>query len=369
MGLRDWLLAAWFAPQRLSLPSTVLWKAFCVLATPLTWVTQSVSARKVHQIQSGARAQAHPPIVIVVGNLVVGGAGKTPIVIALVEALQAAELATGVIARGYKAAQQKDQTASFLGDEARLVHLRTGAPVVTHPARRLALERICQEHPNLQVVVSDDGLQHAALPRDIEWVVIDGRGLGNGKLLPLGPLRESESRLKLVDALVFSNGANAQTANIKDIDLVPQFTSELQVLGFRQPGQADNVITVQEFAAMMGGQKLCALAGIASPDNFFSMTIDLLANREIRLTRNACLALPDHAPISNELLAQHMARHQASILLMTEKDVVKCDPSWPQAQHCWALVIRAQLPAELTESTIHRIHQLLGHPSNGPAPT
>ncbi len=368
MNLRDWLLTAWFAPQRLSLLGRILWKIFSVFAAPLSWITRWVSARKASQIRATSRSANRPPVVLVVGNLVVGGAGKTPIVIALVQTLQAAGFATGVIARGYKASAQEDQSAPFSGDEARLIHQRTGAPVFTHKARRQALARICQEHPELQVVISDDGLQHVALPRDIEFAVIDARGLGNRQLLPLGPLRENPARLEQVDAIVFSNGATAATTGLASSAHVPQFTSQLDVLGFRRLGATESVVSIQDFAAMMREQTLCALAGIASPGNFFSMLDYLLAPLDVTIAERACLALPDHAPISNELLTKHLLQHHAAVILMTEKDLVKCQDSWPQAHACWALVIRAQLPNDLTEFTINRVHQLLGHLSNGPAP-
>ena len=128
------------------------------------------------------------------------------------------------------------------------------------------------------------------------------------------------------------------------------------------------MVSIQDFAATMRGQTLCALAGIASPGNFFSMLDHLLAPLDVTIAERACLALPDHAPISNELLSKHLLQHHATVILMTEKDLVKCQDSWPQAHACWALVIRAQLPNDLTEFTINRVHQLLGHLSNGPAP-
>jgi tetraacyldisaccharide 4'-kinase len=368
MSLRDWLLTAWFAPQRLSLLGRILWAVFSVLAAPLSWITRWVSARKASHIRTTSRTAHRPPVVLVVGNLVVGGAGKTPIVIALVQTLQAAGFSTGVIARGYKASAQEDQTAAFSGDEARLIHQRTGAPVVTHQARRQALQRICQQHPELQVVISDDGLQHAALPRDIEFAVIDARGLGNRQLLPLGPLRESPVRLEQVDAIVFSNGATATTTGLASSTHVPQFTSQLEVLGFRRLGETEPIVSIEDFAATMRNQTLCALAGIASPSNFFSTIETLLTPLGITLPERTCLALPDHAPISDELLTQHASQHRATVILMTEKDLVKCHASWRQAHACWALVIRAQLPHDLTEFTINRVHQLLGHLHNGPAP-
>ena len=147
--------------------------------------------------------------VVVVGNIYVGGTGKTPVVIALVEALQARGWQPGVISRGYGARPSDKPRAgrgtldpALFGDEPALVAAHTGAPVCVHPDRQAAIRRLRRQYPQVDVVISDDGLQHLALGRDLEIVVQDGRGVGNGRLLPAGPLREPATRLETVDFII-----------------------------------------------------------------------------------------------------------------------------------------------------------------------
>lgn len=370
MRLRDWLLTAWFSPRQLVQPWKAYWSLAFLIAWPLSRITAWESRRRRRAIQHiNRRADDPRPIVIVVGNLVVGGAGKTPIVIALVDALRQAGLETGVIARGYKAPTKRRAKASEAGDEAQLIAARCSVPVRTHPDRILALEALQAAHPSLQAIVSDDGLQHVGLPRDIEVIVIDPRGLGNGHLLPAGPLRESADRLLSADAIVFSKGAKASNLAYQLPASLPQFTSDIRIKGFRQLSHHDKLLSPAEFVMAIQNAPLAALAGIASPKTFFLQATDLLADHGVQLPELACLSLDDHATFDEAILIAHLQSHHARVLLMTEKDLVKCDPSWACADACWAMVIDATLPPELIQHILNTIYQLLGLPSHGPTTT
>ena len=150
-----------------------------------------------------------PVPVVIVGNLYVGGTGKTPVVIALVKQLKALGWHPGLISRGYGAklgpsarTGQGELNASIMGDEPALLAEQTGAWIGVHPNRQLACQALLKADPAIDIIVSDDGLQHLALARDVEIVVQDTRGVGNGWLLPAGPLREPAKRLKTVDVVI-----------------------------------------------------------------------------------------------------------------------------------------------------------------------
>ena len=192
-----------------------------LLLLPLSWLYGLVSGviRLLYRLGL-KRAWRAPVPVVVVGNLTAGGNGKTPVVIWLVEQLQKRGLRPGVVSRGYggKAAQYplllSDQTTTAeAGDEPVLIYQRTGAPVAVSPVRSDAVKALLAEHA-VQIIITDDGLQHYALARDKEIVVIDGvRRFGNGWWLPAGPMRERASRLKSVDAVIV-NGGEARAGEI-----------------------------------------------------------------------------------------------------------------------------------------------------------
>ena len=197
---------------------------------------------------------------MVVGNLTAGGNGKTPVVIWLVEQLQKRGIRPGVVSRGYggKAAHYPllltaETTTAEAGDEPVLIFQRTGAPVAVSPVRSDAVRALLAEHA-VQIIITDDGLQHYALARDKEIVVIDGvRRFGNGWWLPAGPMRERASRLKSVDAVIV-NGGEAKTGEI------PMHL---------QPGLAINLVT-GERRSVSELPSLVAMAGIGHPPRFFA---------------------------------------------------------------------------------------------------
>lgn len=277
------------------------------LLLPLSWLYGLVSGLIRLSYRLGLKKAWRAPVpVAVVGNLTAGGNGKTPVVIWLVEQLQQRGIRVGVVSRGYggKAASyplllSNDTSTAEAGDEPVLIFQRTGAPVAVSPARREAVQALLHAH-DLQLIITDDGLQHYKLERDKEIVVIDGeRRFGNGWWLPAGPMRERASRLRSVDAIIV-NGGIAQAGEIP-MQLRPGLAVNLRSGERRDVASFDNVV---------------AMAGIGHPPRFFA-------------TLESCGVLP----VKTVALADHQALTQASVsalvnpqqtLLMTEKDAVKC---------------------------------------------
>jgi tetraacyldisaccharide 4'-kinase len=244
--------------------------------------------------------------VIVVGNIVAGGAGKTPLVMALVRHLRARGLEVGVVSRGYGRfgpvciEVKQDTPVSQCGDEPALIQRSTGAPVFVASRRADAMRALLLAYPATAVVVCDDGLQHYALQRDVEIAVFDDRGLGNGWLLPAGPLREPwpERRLQGLD-LVLHTGQKPAFGG---------FTSSRQLADHAVAANGTRVALTT-----LRGRPLTALAGIANPDAFFAMI------RAYGLTLDKTIAFPDHHHFEGHDLAA-CAGHT---VLCTEKDAVK----------------------------------------------
>ncbi|MCE7949809.1 MAG: tetraacyldisaccharide 4'-kinase [Xanthomonadales bacterium PRO7] len=270
----------------------------------------------------GLLPRARMPVpVIVIGNISVGGTGKTPLTIALVEALRERGFKPGVISRGYggnaRVATRVDAQSdpAMVGDEARLIFDATQAPVAVDRDRTAAALSLLA-NGNVDVIVADDGLQHYRLQRDVEICVIDGeRRFGNGRLLPAGPLREPTARLASVDFRV-CNGGVAQEDEVP-ISLVGDTVVALS-------GAQEK--TLRDFA----GQRVHAVAGIGNPTRFFAKLraagIDVIE-----------YAFPDH----HAYAASDLDFGDELPVLMTEKDAVKCAafarPNW------WKVPVRAQL--------------------------
>jgi tetraacyldisaccharide 4'-kinase len=296
--------------QRKGLISTLL--------LPLSWIVRLGIAHK----QKRYRQSNQPPEtipVIVVGNLIVGGTGKTPVVIALVEALRARGWQPGVISRGYgvqlggqaRAGQGHLDPRQF-GDEPALIAQATGAPLAVHPRRILALRQLRQTYPGVDVVIADDGLQHLALARDIEIVVQDARGLGNGRVLPAGPLREPAGKLASIDYLITNLTAD-QTAPAQLPVQAKQLVMRLSPATVTHLASGISINWV-EWHARYAHAPTSAVAAIGQPERFFSM---LRANG-IKLAQ--ALALPDHDPYEQP----PFTAMSAELILITAKDAVKC---------------------------------------------
>lgn len=252
--------------------------------------------------------------VIVVGNRIVGGAGKTPVVMALVSHLRAIGLRPGVISRGYGRRTEgvleatRERSAAEVGDEPLLIHLRTAAPVVVGRDRSAAAWALRAAHPEIDVIVCDDGLQHLQLARDVEILVFDDRGAGNGWLLPAGPLREPLDASSLAKRqVVLYTGGVASTR-------LPGFLAQRRLGGVLALADWWSGRPAGELRQLAGRQAYAA-AGIARPEPFFE---------SLRQAGLVVLPLPlaDHDDFSRLPWPS-----DATDVVVTEKDAVKLDPA------------------------------------------
>ncbi len=307
--MAQWLQRAWL---RRGAPACLLWPFSRLYGLLTGW-------RRLAFRASCFRSERLPVPVLVVGNVVAGGAGKTPAVIALVKHLQTRGISVGVISRGYGRTAQTcqqvlpDTPIEQSGDEPALIARATGAPVFVAPRRAEAALALLARHPAVQVIVSDDGLQHYALHRDIEIAVFDERGAGNGWLLPAGPLREPWPQRLQVSGRAGGRG----------IDLVLHTGEHAAFEGFRSTRRlADDARRAdgsRVALASLAGQRLLALAGIAKPEAFFAM----LRARGLALAETR--ALPDHYSFDS----YPRATDKGYTLICTEKDAVKLFPKQP----------------------------------------
>ncbi|MBE0622888.1 MAG: tetraacyldisaccharide 4'-kinase [Burkholderiales bacterium] len=300
---------------RLSALSLLLW--------PLSLLFRLVLVLRRLAYRSGALPVVRLPVpVIVVGNLVVGGTGKTPLVLWLASMLKKAGRKPGIVSRGYRgsaAAPLEVSAASpvdLVGDEPLLLARASGCPVWIGRDRATAALGLLAAHPECDVLLLDDGLQHYRLARDIEIAVEDERGAGNGFLLPAGPLREPVSRR--VDAWVV-NSAPAGTRR-------PAYRMDLRGDMFRRVAAPRESVPATQFAQ----KKLHAVAGIGNPRRFF----DHLARLGLPTVNHA---FPDHHAYS----AGELDFGDCEVLLMTEKDAVKCEAF--ARSHWYALQVEAEL--------------------------
>ncbi|MBV7438379.1 tetraacyldisaccharide 4'-kinase [Aeromonas sp. sif2416] len=305
------------------------------LLAPLALLFAIISgARRVAYRRGWLKSYRASLPVIVVGNLSVGGNGKTPVVVWLVEQLQARGWRPGVVSRGYggKAPHypyrlDAASTTIEAGDEPVLIARRCGCPVVVAPKRSDAV-RLLEQSGEVDIIITDDGLQHYALARDIELVVVDGaRRFGNGCLLPMGPLREPMTRLKRVDAIICNGGTPAQG----------EYPMALVAAAPRR------VCDDAPLEAPLAGP-VDALAGIGHPPRFFAT----LTGLGYELVQSAGYA--DHQAFDRDEL---LARFDRRPLLMTEKDAVKCRAFAPDSW--WYLPVSAELPASLLDSLLHSL--------------
>ena len=305
MSFADRLQRAWYEGH----------PALALLA-PLEMLYRRVVTDKRKRFMDGLSDCYRSPVpVVVVGNITVGGTGKTPLILWLIEHCQRRGLRVGVVSRGYGARPpeypwrvEPEHSAAEAGDEPLLIAQRTNVPVMIDPDRSRAVRKLL-ELESLDLILSDDGLQHYRLARDLELVLIDAaRGLGNQRCLPAGPLREPLERLDSVDA-VLVNGTLTDSPSGFGFALQPSKLIELST------GQ------VRSLDHFPSGQQMHAVAGIGNPQRFFA-TLEALHWRPIPH------AFADHARYSLEQLSFSPELP----LVMTEKDAVKCRafalPGW-----------------------------------------
>lgn len=307
------------------------WKS--LLLQPLACLTCWVARRRLQQFRLHPPQKISPAKIIVVGNIVVGGSGKTPFIIWLASVLSQHNLRYGIVSRGYggksKVWPQRvnaNSDAKLVGDEPVLLAKKLACPIAVSPKRTEAIAALA--HENLDVIIADDGLQHFAMARDVEVVMIDAaRGLGNALCMPAGPLREPASRMESVDFVVY-NGGDSQT-----------WTMALQPVCFRLVKDPSQSCALDSFA----GQSVTAVAGIGNPERFF----DTLKQLKVQTHK---LAFADHQAYSEQ---DFSGINPNLAMLMTEKDAVKCQtfaqPNW------WYLEVQPSCSKGLAEAIMQSL--------------
>jgi tetraacyldisaccharide 4'-kinase len=290
-----WLARAW---RRRGITASLFW--------PLSLVYGALAGFHLWLYRAGVLKAEHCRVpVIVVGNVVAGGAGKTPLVIALAKHLQLQGLKVGVVSRGYGRLGKnclevlENTPISESGDEPALILRAQAAPVFVANKRMDATRALLEKYPNTQVIISDDGLQHHSLARDIEITVFDDRGIGNGWLLPAGPLRQPYTAGQANKSLVLHTGQSPAFSG---------FVSTRRLADYAVAADGSRVVLDE-----LKTQTLTGLAGIANPDAFFGM----LKARGLQLTQT--IGLPDHFDFADYTLPVKAG----STVLCTEKDAVK----------------------------------------------
>lgn len=310
-----------------------LWHVFLI---PFSWLFLLLSGLRRFAYKTGFLKSYKLPVpVIIVGNISVGGTGKTPLVIWLADQLQRKGYAPAIISRGYLGNTESvspvfsDSDPAVVGDEPVLIARRGKWPVWVGRNRAAVGRTLLAAHPECNVIISDDGLQHYKLERDVEIVVVDGnRGFGNGLLLPAGPLRELRSRLMKADAIV-CNGAQV---------LPSSFLMQLKGNLFHNLLEPDMMADPDKFT----GKKICAIAGIGNPYRFFQQLRAMGLQFEEK-------AYPDHHAFQPADL-QSIA---ADVILMTEKDAVKC-ASFAE-KHWWYLPVSAVVDESLISLVLNKL--------------
>ena len=332
--MSDWLQKQWFCKS--------LWH---LLLLPLACVYLELAHfRKLLFKLNVFKSYALPVPVIVVGNISVGGTGKTPAVIYLAHQLRLAGYYPGIISRGYGRSNSLVQAVSLsstpeqVGDEPLLIATRTRCPVFVGNDRVAAGAALLKQHPEVNVIISDDGLQHYRLKRSMEVAVVDAdRGVGNGFLIPAGPLRESVARLSLVDVVIVNGDLAALKLQLPNKNL----------FSMRLVGETFLSLDGKQKkpAQYFKNKKLVAVAGIGNPDRFFghlrTMHLDFQSQ-----------AFPDH----HLFCLDDFASFKSKTILMTEKDAVKCRAF--QDADIWMLPVDAMIEPGLMKNILNKLSRI-----------
>ena len=326
-----------------------------LLLWPLSWIYGFIlRVRKLIADLGLVKQQSAPVPIIIVGNIRVGGTGKTPIVIAIAERLSQLGWKPGIISRGYGSKLQtaplqvhRDSDPMLVGDEPVLIAKRTQNqfPIWVFPKRKLSIRALLKHSPEVNVIISDDGLQHQGLVRwpareggrDIELVVRDARGEGNRFLLPAGPLREPATRERDATLLMGKQTSAEETRHADEYFLGRRAFTLSSTLGL--PYQLINRSNTQSLEAIANEylpNKITAVAAIGNPQGFFD---DLLNNG----IAGKCIALPDHEVFTPDFF-QTM---NAACILITEKDAVKCVHI--QDERIWVVPMNLQISDDLAD--------------------
>ncbi|MBI4988117.1 MAG: tetraacyldisaccharide 4'-kinase [Rhodocyclales bacterium] len=331
MGLQRWVAAGW---QKRGMAACLL----LPLALPFAL---AVNLRRLTYRLGWLPAVKLPVPVVVIGNITAGGSGKTPLALYLVQELTGRGWRPGVVSRGYGGsvtgveAVTAGSDAARVGDEPLLLARRAGCPVFVGRDRVAAAQALLSAHADCNVLIADDGLQHLRLARDIEIVVVDERGVGNGWPLPAGPLRECPARIAEADALVLNGDAPVPQ------EVRPQRVFRMRLAGDRFRNLHDPQRTCG--AGDLRGRTLHALAGIGHPARFF------------RHIEHMGLTVKTHAfPDHHVFQPSDLAFADADALLMTEKDAVKCQAFAPP--ETWMLPVEAQLDPDLAQWLVEKIN-------------
>ena len=337
--LSDWLNDIWYS-------SNVKWPLLPLL--PLSWLVKIIALRRYRTYQVAKKKQWKPPVpVIVVGNITVGGAGKTPLVLALVKKLKEAGYNAGIVSRGYGGKSTQfprlvtiSTNTKLVGDEAVMLAQQVkGIPIVICKNRQNAVKFLLEYDENCSVIVSDDGMQHPHLWRDIEIAVLDGtRMFGNKQCLPAGPLRESIDRLKTVDAIV-ANGSLKSALNYEfnHMQLIPV---KLINIANRKTIAIENILSL--------GETVHAVAGIGHPKRFFRQ-LEFLGFKIVPHS------FADHHKFS--VSDFEFCKIKPLPVIMTSKDAVKCTQF--ARENWWMLEVEADVPEAFWNIIFKKIERVM----------
>jgi tetraacyldisaccharide 4'-kinase len=322
--MKKWLSESWYKPH------AIRW-----LLSPLSGLYRLVSFIRKQAYFLGLFKQHHFPVpVIIVGNLSVGGTGKTPFVIYLVQQLQQQGFKPGVISRGYgghsdnyPVSVSNNSDPDIVGDEPVVIARQSNCPVVVSPTRVEAAHYLLEQY-DCDLIISDDGLQHYALARDLEIVLVDAqRQFGNQYCLPAGPLREPLSRLQDVDFIVYNGNANDTAFNMTLSASNAVNVSDLNVI--------KNITDFQ-------GQELHAVAGIGNPKRFFN-----------QLTQLDIYVIPHEFDDHHAFVKQDLEFNDNKTILMTEKDAVKCQHF--AKNNMWFIPVETTVSGNLDQLIIQKL--------------